>query len=80
MVVSVNVAVFVFAATVTLDGTCASAVLPLDSVTKAPPAGACPFSVTVPVEVFPPITELGLSATELRTAAVTVRVAVFVVL
>src|SRR5271165_4366901 len=76
LVVTVKVAVVAFAATVTLAGTWAAAVLLLDRVTTAPLAGAGPFSVTVPVEVFPPTTEVGFRVTELSTAAVTVRVAV----
>ena len=71
-----KVAVLAFAATVTVAGTtCAAAVLLLDRVTTAPPAGAGPFKVTVPVEEVPPSTEVGLTVTELRTAAVTVKVA-----
>ena len=73
-----NVAVVAFAATVTLAGTRAAAVLLLESVTTAPPAGAGPFNVTVPVEDVPPITETGLRVTELTAAAVTVNVAVLV--
>ena len=78
LVVTVKVAVVAFAATVTLAGTCAAAVLLLDSVTTAPPAGAGPFKVTVPVEEVPPITEVGLRVTELSAAAVTVKVVVLV--
>jgi len=79
MVVTVKVAVVEFAAIVTLAGTAAEAVLLLDSVTSAPPAGAGPLSVTVPVEGVPPRTEVGLSETEVRVAAVTVKLAVRVV-
>lgn len=80
IVVTVKVAVLVFSATVTLTGTVAADVLLLDSVTTAPPAGAGPFSVSVPVDEPPPLTEVGLSATEVRFAAVTVNVAVLVTL
>ena len=80
IVVTVKVAVLVFSATVTLTGTVAADVLLLDSVTTAPPAGAGPFSVSVPVDEPPPLTEVGLSATEVRFAAVTVKVAVLVTL
>ena len=41
------------AGTVTLAGTVAAAVLPLVSVTTAPPEGAASFKVTVPVEDVP---------------------------
>src|SRR3989442_11651563 len=75
LVVTVNVTLVAPTGTVTLPGTVA-AVLSLDSVTCAPPAGAGPSSVTVPVELLPPITVVGLSASEERPAAgFTVRVA-----
>ena len=77
-VVIVKVAVVAPAATVTLAGTCAAAVLLLDSVTTAPPEGAAPVNFTVPVDEVPPTTEPGLRLTEVSAAAVTVRVAVFV--
>jgi hypothetical protein len=77
-VVIVKVAVVAPAATVTLAGTCAAAVLLLVRVTTAPPDGAGPVKVTVPVDDVPPITEVGLRVTEVSVAAVTVRVAVFV--
>jgi hypothetical protein len=48
------------AATETLAGTVAAAWL-LDSVTVAPPDGATPLNVTVPVETLPPTTLVGLS-------------------
>ena len=76
--VTVNVAVVAPAATVTLAGTCAAVVLLLVRVTTAPPDGAGPVKVTVPVEDVPPITEVGLRLTEVSAAAVTVKVAVFV--
>jgi hypothetical protein len=79
LVVIVKVAVVAFAATVTVDGTCAAAVLLLDRVTTAPPDGAGPLSVTVPVEEIPPITELGLTVAVFRVAAETVNVPVLVV-
>lgn len=78
LVVTVKVAVVVLAATDTLASTCAAPVLLLDSVTTAPPDGAGPFNVTVPVEDVPPIREVGLKVTEFRVAAVTVKVAVSV--
>ena len=77
-VVTLNVAVVAFGAMVTPAGTLAAAVLLLPSVTSTPPAGASPFSVTVPVDELPPRTDLGLNETELSVAAVTVKVAVLV--
>ena len=47
------------AATVTLAGTVAAALL-RDSVTIVPPLGAAAVSFTVPVELVPPVTVLGL--------------------
>lgn len=41
--------------------------------TNAPPAGAGPFSATVPVAVVPPRTELGLNEPDASVAAITVR-------
>jgi hypothetical protein len=76
--VTLKVAVVALAAMVTLVGTVAAEVLLLESVTTAPPDGARPFSVTVPVEGAPPRTEVGLKETEVRLAAVTANVAVCV--
>src|SRR3989440_13052947 len=66
LVLTVNVALVAPAATVTLEGTVAAAVLLLESATCAPPAGAGPLSVTVPVEELPPATLVGFSASEAR--------------
>lgn len=77
-VVTVNVAVVSFAATVTLAGTVATGVLLLTSVTSAPPDGAGPLSVTVPVDVVPPATAVGFTPTELSTGGTTVKLAVCV--
>lgn len=78
VVVMVNVALVPPAAIVTLGGTCAADVLLLCKVTSAPPAGAAPVSVTVPVELFPPTTEVGLLVSEDKdTGAVTVSVALW---
>ena len=62
--------------TVTLAGVFATAVLLLASATTAPAIGAGPFSVTVPVELFPPITPAGFSQTEESTAGFTTSTAV----
>src|SRR5438445_5118977 len=67
LVVTAKVALVAPAGTVTLEGTLATAVLLLESVTWAPPAGAGPLRVTVPVEdCAPPITLVGFSASEER--------------
>src|SRR2546426_9254365 len=77
LVVTVNGALVAPAGTVTLAGTVAAAVLSLDSVTCAPPAGAGPSSVAVPVELLPPVTVVGFTPSEeRRTARFTMRVAV----
>jgi hypothetical protein len=60
---------------VTVAGTIAEDRL-LESVITAPPAGAGPVRVTVPVEDAPPATVVGLRLNADRTAGVIVRVAV----
>jgi hypothetical protein len=72
-VVIVKVAVVAPVATVTLAGKCAAEVLLLVRVTTAPPDGAGPVKLTVPVEDVPPTTETGFKPTELRTGVVTVK-------
>jgi hypothetical protein len=47
------------AATVTVVGTVAAALLLLERVTTAPPTGAAPLRVTVPVDPDPPVTLVG---------------------
>jgi hypothetical protein len=79
LVVTVNVALVAFAGMVTDDGTCAADVRLLRSDTLAPPGGAAPFSVTVPIEELPPVTVLGLSVSDVKEATEMVRVAVLVV-
>ena len=54
---------------VTLAGTVAAEVLLLDSETTAPPAGAGALRVTVPVEVLPPTTLVGLNANAISVVA-----------
>jgi len=75
----VRMAVVAPATTVTVEGTVAIAVLPLASLTIAPPAGAGPFRVTIAVEALPPVTDEGLSFRETGTGALTAKVPVCVV-
>jgi hypothetical protein len=82
LVLTTNVALVAPAAIVTLEGTLAAPLL-LESATCAPPVGAGPLNVTVPVEEFPPATLVGFSESEERVgggggAAVTVSEAVLV--
>jgi hypothetical protein len=74
LVVIVNVVLVLPAGIVTLDGTWAAVVMLLCSVTLAPPVGAAPFKVTVPVALLPPTTELGLRLIDDKVAALTVKV------
>ena len=74
-VATVNVVDVLPAGTVTLPGTVATVRLPLTSPTTAPPLGAAPFSRTVPVELLPPTTLVGLSETEETSAGFIVSVA-----
>jgi len=69
LVLMVNVALVAPAATITLDGTRAVVVLLLESATDAPPDGAAPLNVTVPVDEFPPVTLVGFNARELSVTA-----------
>ena len=63
-VFTVKVTLLLPAGTVTLEGTLAAALL-LESVTCAPPAGAGPLSVTVPVDdCAPPTTLVGFNVSE----------------
>src|SRR5437588_240525 len=74
-VFTVKVALLLPAGTVTMAGTLA-APLPLERVTCAPPAGAGPLSVTVPVEdCTPPTTLVGFSVSEATVGGVTVSAA-----
>ena len=79
-VFAVNVALVAPAGTVTVEGMLTAALL-LDSVTCAPPAGAGPLSVTVPMEdPTPPTTLEGFSVSAATVGGVTVSDTVFVAL
>src|SRR5437762_11453705 len=76
VVLTVKVAVVLAAGTVTVEGTLAAALL-LESVTCAPPAGAGPLSVTVPVEdCVPPVTLVGFNVSEEKIGRAEVSTAV----
>jgi len=82
LVLTTNVALVAPAAIVTLGGMLAAPLL-LESAICAPPVGAAPLNVTVPVEEFPPATLVGFSESEERVgggggAGVTVSEAVLV--
>ena len=72
-VVMVNLALLAPAATVTLAGTVATAVLVLARLTTTPPVGALPVSVAVPLTAFPPAVLVGLSVSDDKTGGTTVR-------
>lgn len=60
LVVTEKLAVVLLKGTVTVKGTVAMAVLELARVTTMPPDGAAEDKVTVPCEVVPPVTVVGL--------------------
>src|SRR5215216_2637788 len=68
-VVTVKVALVAPATTDTLVGTVATAVLLLESATTTPPDGAAPVNTTVPCEEPPPVTVVGLRASDERVTA-----------
>lgn len=74
-VLTLNVEVVFPAAIVTLDGTVADDRL-LESETDNPPEGAGDEIVTVPVEVLPPVTEVGVKESDFRAGEFTTTVAV----
>lgn len=70
LVATVKVAFVDPAGTVTVDGRVAEALL-LDRAIDMPPDGAAAFRITVPVEEFPPVTDVGLSDAEESAMPVT---------
>jgi len=68
----VKVPVVAPAAIVTLAGVVAELLLS-DNVTTAPPLGAGPFNVTVPVELAPPVTVVGFRVKEVSAPGLIVR-------
>ena len=71
-VLTVNIAVVAFGATVTEAGTVAALVLLLSSVTTAPAAGAALLSVTVPLLVAPAVTCTGFIDKEVSGGLTTI--------
>ncbi len=65
-VVTVKAALVTPAGMVTLTGAVATVVSLLERETRAPPLGAGPLSVTLPVEGDPPLTLVGFSVSEVR--------------
>jgi len=78
VVLTVNVAVVAPAATTTVAGTVAFELLD-ERLTVVPLGPACPLNVTVPVDVLPPITDVGERARPDSPAGLTVKGAVSVV-
>jgi hypothetical protein len=72
---TINVAKLAPAGTVTVGGTVANMVLPLAKFTVAPPAGADLFRVTVAVDPAPPITFVGLRASDDTASGTIIKVA-----
>ena len=78
VVVTVKLTELAPAGTKTLAGTFAMEGLLLVRLTATPPTGAGPLRVTVPVEEFPPLTDVGDSVREERLGGLTVIVVVLV--
>ncbi len=74
LVDTVKVAVVEPAGTTTLAGTVATVVLLLKVVTLAPPVGAGPLIVMVPVDGVPPRTDVGFREREMTPGVFTRRV------
>ena len=72
VVATVNVALNLPSDTTTETGSEADEELSV-RLTVIPPVGAEPVKVTVPVELFPPVTDVGLNANELKPGVATVK-------
>ncbi len=66
VVVTVKLALVAPAGTVTLAGTLATEALLLERAMTAPPLGAGPLSVSVPIEELPPVTVVGFKMSDER--------------
>lgn len=71
--VTLNVPLVAAPAMLKFAGTVSAAVLLLISVTVSPAAGAGPFSVTLPCEALPPVTELGVNVNDEIVAGLTAK-------
>ncbi len=79
VVATTKVALVMPAGTITLGGTVTTELLLVDKLMTAPPEGAALPKVMVPVEVLPPVRDVGLKLNAEKVGAFTVRFAFRVV-